>query len=89
MRYFVLTAVLAGSVAAPVVVTAQPVAKQVLSIHDDLDEMCRGWSGDDPHTNEACAVRGKVEKLLGSIGYCFGPLDSPEGRAGMRWRKCR
>ena len=26
--------------------------------------MCRGWSGDDPQTDEACAVRTKVSTLL-------------------------
>jgi hypothetical protein len=73
--------------------TAQSsIVKDVLSIHDDLDNMCRGWSGDDPHTGEACGVRLKVEKLLGKLGYCYGTKSdfAPNGRggAGAAWHKC-
>jgi hypothetical protein len=68
------------------------VSQDVLSIHADLDEMCRGWSGDDPHTNEACSVRLKAEKLLGKLGYCFGTESdfgpNGRGRAGATWHKC-
>jgi len=68
---------------------AQPsIVPDVLSIHDDLDNMCRGWSGDDPHTGEACEVRLKVEKLLGKLGYCYGTQSdfgpNGQGRAGAR-----
>jgi hypothetical protein len=33
------------------------------SIHNDLDVMCRGGHGDQPSTDEACAVRTKVSAL--------------------------
>jgi hypothetical protein len=56
---------LAGSV-------RNPPAHDVISIYSDLNEMCRGWSGDDPHTDEACQVRNKVSNLLKRMGYCFG-----------------
>lgn len=55
---------------------------QLIDIYWDLNTMCRGWSGDDPHTNEACAVREKVHRLLIQLGYC---VDHQSGR----WAKCR
>jgi hypothetical protein len=58
----------------------------VLSINSDLAEMCNGWPGDDPHIDEVCAVRLKVEKLLGSLGYCFG--KEGQSRAESVWHKC-
>jgi hypothetical protein len=56
----------------------------LLSIYAALDEMCRGWSGDDPHTEQACSVREKVGQLLKNMDYCYG------GKAGadMHWHKC-
>jgi hypothetical protein len=60
--------------------------KQIISIYADLNEMCRGWAGDDPHTDEACGVRLKVSNLLTSMGYCFGKKD--EFVSEMVWHKC-
>lgn len=60
--------------------------QDVLSINSDLAEMCSGWPGDDPHIGEVCAVRLKVEKLLGSLGYCFGKQG--QSRAELVWHKC-
>jgi hypothetical protein len=78
-------------VSATISVRAEPpIFRDVLS---DLDQMCRGWSGDDPHTDEACNVRLKIEKLLGKLGYCYGMKRDLEpgggaGHAGMLWHKC-
>jgi hypothetical protein len=74
-------------------VRAQPsIAQDVLSIHADLDNMCRGWAGNDPHIGEACDVRLKTEKLLGKLGYCYGTKSdfgpNGRGRAGAVWHKC-
>jgi hypothetical protein len=63
-----------------------PMVQDVLSIHTDLDNMCRGWPGDDPHTGEACDVRLKVAKLLAKLVYCYGPTERGLSAAG--WRKC-
>jgi hypothetical protein len=62
------------------------VAKELLSIYTDLNEMCRGWSGDDPHTDEVCNVRTKVSNLLWKHGYCFGKKGQYGGEAW--WHKC-
>jgi len=44
------------------------IASDLRSIYSDLNGMCRGWPGDDPHTDEACEVREKVGKLLKKMG---------------------
>jgi hypothetical protein len=80
-------------IGATATVQAQPsMVRDVLSIHGDLDEMCRGGAGDDSATNEACKVRLKVEKLLGKLGYCYGTKSdfgpNGNGRAGAVWHKC-
>lgn len=68
------------------------VARDVLEINRALNEMCRGWSGDDSHTDEVCDVRLKVEKLLGKLGYCYGTVDdfgpNGGGHASSNWHKC-
>jgi len=48
--------------------------------------MCRGWSGDDPHTDEACAVREKTGHLLGRLGWCYGKKG--QSGAEMGWHRC-
>ena len=64
---------------------AQPV-NELLAVERELNEMCRGWSGDDPHTDQVCALRDKVFKALQRSGYCYGR----PGQAGaeMRWQRC-
>lgn len=61
-------------------------ALDVLSIYRDLNDMCRGRSGDDPHAAKACNVREKVSRLLNSMGYCHGIKG--QDAAGMQWHKC-
>jgi hypothetical protein len=51
----------------------------LFSIYATLDEMCRGWPGDDPHTDQACSVREKVGAVLRKMGYCSDVV---------RWHKC-
>lgn len=56
-------------------------AQLAISIWNDLNEMCRGGSGDRPETLYACCVRTKVSSVLNNLGYCY--------RMGDVWRKCR
>jgi len=56
----------------------------LFSIYGDLNEMCRGGRGDLSETNKACEMRGKVEKLLRSNGYCMLPMKG----GGLSWRPC-
>ncbi len=64
----------------------QPSVLDVLSIYRDLNDMCRGRSGDDPHAAKACNVREKVSSLLNSMGYCYG--SQGQDAADMQWHKC-
>jgi hypothetical protein len=47
---------------------------------------CRGGSGDDTATFQACGARDYVGWLLGNLGWCYGR----EGEAGfeMKWHRC-
>ncbi len=63
-----------------------PPIRDLLAIEHDLNTMCRGWAGDDPHTGEVCDVRDKIDKLLGALGYCHGKKDQSDSQ--MQWHKC-
>lgn len=85
MRWTIMSIVTA--VALPSVAAAQPApVKALLSIERDLNGFCRGWSGDDKHTQEVCEVRDKATKALSDLGWCYGKQD----QAGyqMAWHKC-
>ncbi|MDG4903531.1 MULTISPECIES: hypothetical protein [unclassified Mesorhizobium] len=51
-----------------------------------LNDLCRGGSGDDPKTMQACDDRNAVEQRLYAAGWCYGK----RGQAGyqMKWHKC-
>ncbi len=60
-----------GTIAMLLVISVTTAAKTsnrqiMLSIHKDLDVMCRGGHGDRPETQQACDVRNKVGALLRS-----------------------
>lgn len=58
---------------------------QLFAVYYDLDRMCRGWPGNDPHLGEVCVAREKVRQALLDFGYCeMGALN-----ADRRWIKCR
>ena len=74
-------------VTAPTMAHAQAaVVRDLLSVERDLNSMCRGWSGDEKHTDQVCAVRDKMNKALNKMGYCYGK----HGQIGadMEWHKC-
>jgi hypothetical protein len=60
--------------------------KQIISIYNDLDEMCRGWPGDGSHTGSVCVVRDKLGKVLEESGYCYG--KDRQSEAESQWHKC-
>lgn len=63
-----------------------PRGDELVAIHRTLNGMCRGWSGDDPHTQEVCEVRDRVGAVLKQTGHCYGR----RGQAGaqMSWHRC-
>ncbi len=53
---------------------------------DQLNDKCRGGSGDDPATEKACDDRDKVFAQLKDAGWCWGTPDQIE--ADKTWVKC-
>ena len=45
-------------------VAGSPTLKQMQSVYDNLNEICRGGSGDHKETLETCDVRSKVGDLI-------------------------
>jgi hypothetical protein len=76
---------LAGSLSGAALAQA-PRGDELIAIHRQLNSMCRGWSGDDPHTQQVCEVRDRLGGTLQKAGYCFGR----RGQAGaqMSWHRC-
>jgi hypothetical protein len=70
----------------PTIVVAQTTMTDLLAVWSDLNSFCRGWSGDDKHTDEVCETRNKMDAALKKLGYCYGK----RGQAGyqMSWYKC-
>ena len=51
-----------------------------------LNSACRGGSGDDPATMQACDAREAASDSLEALGWCYGE----SGQAGfeMEWHRC-
>lgn len=60
--------------------------KTMISLWGQANGQCRGGSGDDPKTLEACDERDAYGKRLGQLGWCYGK----KGELGyqMRWHRC-
>lgn len=58
----------------------------LLARWQDENGRCRGGSGDDPETYQACGARSLTENKLTKAGWCYGR----EGEAGfqMEWHPC-
>jgi hypothetical protein len=50
------------------------------------NERCRGGSGDDPATAQACDARDQIYKQITSEGWCWGHRD--DIGADRKWVKC-
>lgn len=61
-------------------------ARDLIAIERELNGMCRGWPGNDPHIGEVCDLREKMDRLLQKMGWCYGK----EGQSGaeMDWHHC-
>jgi hypothetical protein len=60
--------------------------KALLRADAELNGLCRGGSGNDAATLQACEDRNAVEVRLYAAGWCYGK----RGQAGfeMKWHKC-
>lgn len=62
-------------------------AKRLIAQADVLDNQCRGGSGDNPKTMQACEKRdATVEKVI-SLGWCWGPDEAVGANKG--WVRCQ
>jgi hypothetical protein len=61
--------------------------KALLATWDTLNGRCRGGSGDDQNTLDACDEREKIAGQLTARGWCYGE----PGQAGyqMVWHPCK
>jgi hypothetical protein len=63
-----------------------PDVAQLLAKEDMLNDRCRGGSGDDPATAQACAGRDEVFDQITAKGWCYGEANQPEYQ--KKWHKC-
>ncbi|RUV37408.1 hypothetical protein [Mesorhizobium sp. M7A.F.Ca.MR.148.00.0.0] len=80
-----MSKVLAAATAALLVFTvapalAKPNKAALEKSYLDLNEQCRGGSGDDPDTIKACDQREEVSARLRQLHVCF---------AGDRFQRCK
>ncbi|MEO5334670.1 MAG: hypothetical protein H7839_21860 [Magnetococcus sp. YQC-5] len=59
----------------------------LLALWDKLNDRCRGGSGDDQKTWDACDERERTGDQLKARGWCYGE----PGQFGyqMEWHKCK
>lgn len=79
-----MSKVLAAATASLLLLTATPLAAKpnkaaLEKSYLDLNEQCRGGSGDDPDTIKACDQREEVSAQLRQLHVCF---------AGDRFKRC-
>ena len=65
--------------------TVVDIQKLILS-EKELDNKCRGGSGNDPKTFEACDARDALAVKLNKLGWCYG--KSNEAGYQMKWHQC-
>lgn len=51
------------------------------------NEQCRGGSGDNPETQQACDKRDQIVSKLKEMGWCYGTDDQPMYQ--RQWQPCR
>jgi hypothetical protein len=74
--------VLSASVALP-----DPLSIPIIAQYEQLNETCRGGSGDEPATMKACDDREALYPKVSAQGYCYGTLDDPD-EASKNWHRC-
>lgn len=58
----------------------------LVSLHESMNDQCRGGSGDNPDTQRYCDRRDAIYKEIERRGWCWGP-DSAVG-ADKSWVEC-
>lgn len=87
MVRWILAWVLIGisAVAASAVQEPKQSVSQLIEQWEELNENCRGGSGDDPDTMKACDQRTGVSDRLEAMGYCY----NGETTASSEWNRCK
>jgi hypothetical protein len=80
MRALLLLLLLAAPAA------AQPRPDGLLALESQANALCRGGSGDDPQTIQACEVRDDLVRRLLALDWCRGRQG--EVGAEMSWHRC-
>lgn len=61
--------------------------QQLIAQWDDLNDRCRGGSGDEQATWASCDQRSKIDQQLEAQGWCYG--HEPQAMADRDWEPCR
>jgi hypothetical protein len=61
-------------------------AAAMIAQSNELNSRCRGGSGDDPRTHQACAARNALGLQLEAQGFCYG--ENAEFGYQARWDIC-
>ena len=85
MRALALSAALALGAASPAL-AQHAETTQLLQDEATLNTRCRGGSGDDTETWQACGARDYVGYLLFQRGWCLG--KEGQARFEMEWHQC-
>jgi hypothetical protein len=59
---------------------------KLITREDDLNDKCRGGSGDNPSTQAICDERDRLFSSIRAKGWCWGPDDQPESQ--KKWMPC-
>lgn len=71
---------------APAIGQSRDDPKTMMRLWTQANGQCRGGSGDDPKTHDACDEREAYSKRLSQLGWCYGK----RGQAGyqLQWHRC-
>jgi hypothetical protein len=58
----------------------------MINLWYEANEQCRGGSGDDQTTMDACDERGAYAKRLDQLGWCYGKHN--QSGYQMKWHRC-
>jgi hypothetical protein len=61
--------------------------KTMIDLWAQADEQCRGGSGNDQATLDACTEREAYAKRLGHLGWCLKSVR--QGSTETAWKRCR
>lgn len=61
--------------------------QQLIDQEDELNDRCRGGSGDDPKTLTACDRRDQLYSQIQAKGWCYGHASQIE--ADRQWEPCQ